>query len=137
MIEHSAHRSPRLTARFVRLLSPINRRMLTELVVSSFRVNDHNAFLGIAWSLLNLLIVLGIRDFLFKDRFGQNIPAYAIYLLLGVITVNFFVSVTRQVMPIFVTSKFLFTNSTVPRETVIAANLTLVLYKYVFELIVC
>lgn len=137
MIKLSAHRVPSLGQRLARLVSRDNRRMWRELVVASFRVNDHNAFLGVVWSLLSPLLMLGVMYFLFKDRFGQNIPAYSAYLLLGIVTVNFFSGETRQMMPLFVTSKFLFTNSTVPRETVLAANLTLGLYKFLIELGFC
>lgn len=119
------------------LASPLNGQLLRELVITGFRVNDHNALLGIVWSLLTPLIMLAIMYFLFRDRFGQNIAAYPAYLLLGLVTVNFFIALTQQIMPIFVTSKEMFVNTAVLRETVIASYTVLLLYKFGTELLFC
>lgn len=129
--------SGEMLPRLRQFIAPANRQLLGELIRADFRVNDQNAFLGILWSLFSPLVMLGIMYFLFKDRFGQNIAAYPAYLLVGLVGVDFFINVTRQVMPLFVTSKEMFVNTAILRETVIAANVAWVWYRFGIELLFC
>jgi ABC-2 type transport system permease protein len=127
----------RLPRHVRRLASRRNRLLLAELVRANYRTSDHNAALGVLWSLLSPLATLAVMYLVFKDRFGQGVNGYAVFLLIGIVTVGFFSQVTGQVMPVFVTSKVLFSNSTAPRETVIASSVALFAYKFGIELLFC
>jgi ABC-type polysaccharide/polyol phosphate export permease len=126
-----------LRSRLARFAAPLNRQLLAALIRTGLRANDHNLLLGFGWSLASPLIMLGILYLLFRDRFGQNIAAYPAYLLLGLVTVNFFTALTRQIMPVFVTSKEMFVNTTILRETVIASYTVLAWYRFAIELVFC
>lgn len=123
--------------RFQKLAAPLNRQLLYELVRVGFRTSDHNMLLGFGWSLASPLIMLAILYFLFRDRFGQNIVAYPAYLMLGLVAVNFFTQLTRQIMPVFVASKEMFVNTTALRETVVFAAVALAWYRFGIELLFC
>lgn len=127
----------KIRARLERFVAPLNRQLLVALVHTGFRTSEHNLFFGFAWSLASPLIMLAIMYILFRDRFGQNIAAYPAYLLLGLVTVNFFTGLTRQIMPVFVTSKEMFVNTSILRETVIASHTVLAWYRFGIELLFC
>jgi len=74
---------------------------------------------------------------IFKDRFGQDVPAYSVYLLLGIVAVGYFSMSTRFLMPLFVTNKLTFMNATVPRETFFLSVAVVQLYKFAIELAFC
>ncbi len=127
----------RLRKRARRIGSLPNRRLLIELVRADFRANEHNAILGVLWSLISPLFLLAVMYVVFKGRFGQGIQAYGVYLLVGIVIVGFFTLVTKLVLPIFVASKTTFLNSTMPKETFIAAIVVMQLYNLGIELLFC
>lgn len=65
--------------------------LLRQLVKRDFKRKYKRSILGILWSFLNPLLMMGTQYLVFSTILGnQNIPYYPVYLLIGVVTFNFF-----------------------------------------------
>ena len=61
------------------------RELLVNFAISDIKVRYKNSVLGILWSLLEPLLLLGVLYFVFSTMFKIEIPNFPIYLLLGII----------------------------------------------------
>jgi ABC-type polysaccharide/polyol phosphate export permease len=114
-----------------------NRALFVELVRTSFKVADHNSIVGALWSLLAPFAMLTALYLVFRDRFGEELKAYPLYLLLGISFVNYFVTATRNLLAVLFVNRALLLNTTVPRETVILSQVAFHSYKLLVELVLC
>lgn len=85
----------RLRERVARLAAPANRNLLRELARANLRLSDHNSVLGALWGLLGPALMLVVLWAIFQAHFGRGVAAYPLYLLVGIVTVGFFLTVTR------------------------------------------
>lgn len=78
------------------LFSKRNKALLRELVKTEFKLRYQNSVLGYAWSLLKPLGLFGVLYIVFTKifRFGDAIPHFPVYLLLGIILWTFFLEAT-------------------------------------------
>jgi ABC-type polysaccharide/polyol phosphate export permease len=120
-----------------RLAGRSNRGALVELAWARLKVDDHDSILGILWSLLGPAALVVALYYALGRRFGAEIEAYPLYLLLGIVLVRFFVTATRYLISVFASSRDLLLNSTVCREAVVASSLTPHLCKLLVELLLC
>lgn len=132
-----SHFLEKLKARFRRLFTRSSRNLLIELVRAEFKITEHNSVLGSLWGFLGPLVMLAVMYFIFRTRFGQGVRAYPLYLLLGIICVNFFVIATAHILKIFFINREIVLNSTLPRESIILSYLSIHYYKFIIELVLC
>ena len=127
----------RLRQRAARLFTSSNANLLRELASANLQLSDHNSILGAAWGLLAPGLMLGVLWIVFGSHFGRGVAAYPLYLLVGIVTVGFFLTATRYLMTLFQTNRSVLLDSTVPRETLIVSNLIPHVYKFGIELLLC
>lgn len=123
--------------RAARLSTRSNRELLVELVRAQLRGSDQGSVLGLLWSLGGPIVMLVVLYSVFSARFGAEVPAYPLYLLLGIVLVSFFGAVTGYMLSVFPSQRSLLLNSTVPSETLIASRLVMIGYKLATELLLC
>ncbi|HTZ11383.1 MAG TPA: ABC transporter permease [Candidatus Margulisiibacteriota bacterium] len=127
----------KLKVRTMRLFARGNRRLMVELVWAELKLADQNSILGFLWSCLNPVLMLLIMYFIFKFSFSQKIPAYPLYLLVGIACVNFFIATTTYSTKVFSINRDFILNTTVPREMVVLSRLFVHTYKFIIELALC
>ena len=66
------------------------RFLINQLVSRDFKTKYKRSVLGVAWSFLNPLMMMCVQYFVFSTIFKSDIPNYAVYLLIGIISFNFF-----------------------------------------------
>src|SRR5262245_3260411 len=91
----------RLRQRAARLFTASNANVLRELASANLELSDHNSILGALWGLLGPILMLGVLWIVFGSLFGRGIAAYPLYLLIGIVTVGFFLTATRYLMTLF------------------------------------
>lgn len=129
--------STRVLARARRLGSRTNRMVLIELVRANLKSSDYHSMLGGLWSLLGTGAMLASLYFVFGRHFGTSVPGYPLYLLVGIVPVNFFVTATGHLLKVFINNRDIALNSTIPRESLVLATASLHGWKLGIEMLLC
>ncbi len=66
------------------------RFLIRQLVSRDFKTKYKRSVLGVFWSFLNPLMMMCVQYFVFSTIFKSDIPDYAVYLLIGIVSFNFF-----------------------------------------------
>lgn len=64
--------------------------LIQQLISRDFKTKYKRSVLGMAWSFLNPLLTMFVQYLVFSTLFKSNIPNYPVYLLTGIVFMNFF-----------------------------------------------
>jgi ABC-type polysaccharide/polyol phosphate export permease len=113
--------------------------LLWELVVKDFRIRYRNMSLGVFWSLLNPLVMMGIYTYIFTKIFVNPIPHFNIHVLSGLITFGFFSTALATATSSVVDNFSIIKRVPVRREIIpiasILSNLTHLLIQFLLLLV--
>ncbi len=118
------------------------RFLLSQLVLRDFKIRYKRSIFGVLWSMLNPLLTMFIQYIIFSNIFRFQIENYAVYLLIGTVTFNFFSESSQTALGSIVESSSLITKVRIPTcifpiSKVISAGInlifsTLALYVIIF-----
>lgn len=66
------------------------RFLIRQLVSRDFKTKYKRSVLGVMWSFLNPLLMMSVQYFVFSTIFESDISNYPVYLLIGIVSFNFF-----------------------------------------------
>lgn len=113
-----------------RILNKRNRILLKELTKTDFKLRYQGSVLGYLWALLRPLMMFAILYIVFAKllRFGNDIPHYPVYLLVGTTMWSFFTECTSQGIQAIVNRGDLIRKICFPKYiVVVSATLTAVI----------
>lgn len=91
------------------------RFLISQLVSRDFKTKYKRSVLGVLWSFLNPLMMMGVQYYVFSTIFKSDIPNYHIYLLIGVIFFNFFSEACSMTLTSIIGNANLITKIYIPK----------------------
>ena len=92
-----------------------NQFLFEELVKRDFKKKYKRTVLGMVWSILSPLLMLGILAGIFGQFFGRSIPHYVIYLFSGQVIFNYYTESTNEGMGALMGNANIFSKINVPK----------------------
>ena len=101
-----------------------SRILLKQLVITDFKIRYKGSALGYMWTLLRPLALFSVLYVVFVNflRFGEGVPHFAVYLLLGIVLWNYFVEVTMNGLTSIVNKAGLMRKIAFPRYALVLAG---------------
>lgn len=90
------------------------RFLLSQLVIRDFKTRYKRSVLGVLWSMLNPLLTMCVQYIVFANLFRWDVDNYAVYLLVGTVTFNFFSEATQGALQSVTGSASLITKVYIP-----------------------
>lgn len=112
-----------------------NRFILKQLVTKDFKRKYRRSVLGIAWSVLNPLMMMVIMSIVFSFVFRADIENYPLYLILGNITFAFMSESTSQALMSFIDAAPLLKKVRVSRFVFPVQKVLFALVNFTFSLV--
>jgi lipopolysaccharide transport system permease protein len=112
------------------------RRLILALALAEFKLRNEGSYIGIFWYLLNPILVFGVLLAVFSTRLGADIEHYPIYLLIGIVMINFFGQVTSASSRLMFNHHELIKSLPFPRRALVGGVLVAALMIHFFEFII-
>lgn len=91
------------------------RFLIQQLVTRDFKTKYKRSVLGVFWSFLNPLLTMVVQYFVFSTIFKADIPNYPVYLLIGIVSFNFFSEACGMSLTSILSNAALITKVYVPK----------------------
>ena len=111
-------------------------RLFTKLTWTNFKLRYYGSYLGYVWSLLKPLGLFGVLYIVFTVVMKQSAPHYGLFLLLGIILWDFFVSGTMAGMNGFIGNYAMIRKVYLPRIVLVAAAVSSAFVGFFFNIII-
>ncbi len=126
-----------LLQRIRRLGNRANRFAMAEMIRAALKVRHQNSLLGFLWNLVGPVLTLAVLYLLFRRHFGEQMAAYPVYLLTGIVVVGFFSAATHYLVLAFERTRDIRQNSLVPTETALVSNMAPFALRLGVEAVLC
>lgn len=113
-----------------------HRFLLEELVMRDFKKKYKGTVLGMAWSILNPLLMLLIMWVVFSHFFGDSIPHYTTYLFCGTVVFSYFSEATAEGLLTLVGNAQIITKVNTPKYLFLLSKSCQTLLNFALTLIV-
>lgn len=110
--------------------------MTWEMATAEFRMRDQGTFLGFLWTLLHPLIYFIVLYGIFSKWMGHHIEHFPLYLIIGIVQWNFFVSATTNSITSIMNQRSFVQNISFPKEVLVFSSVLAVLFSHFLELLV-
>jgi ABC-type polysaccharide/polyol phosphate export permease len=109
--------SARASAVVEELLALIRYRdLIGQLISRNIKTRYKRSFLGIAWTMVNPLLMMGVLTLVFSQLFRSSVHDYALYVLSGLLIWNFFAQSTTAAMSDLIWSGGLIGRISIPKS---------------------
>lgn len=92
--------------------------LIQNLILKDIRVRYRNMSLGVLWSLLNPLVMMGLLWFVFTKIYNTGVPHFAVFALCGIVPYNVFALSWLAGTTSLIESAMIIKRVPVPREAV-------------------
>jgi ABC-type polysaccharide/polyol phosphate export permease len=99
------------------------RALVRHLIARNIAIRYKRSALGLAWTLLNPLLMLAVMGLAFSSIFWASEPNYVAYVLAGIVFWTFFAQTTTSIAQSLTWSGSLFQQVYLPRATFAVASL--------------
>lgn len=113
-----------------------NHFLLKELIKRDFKKKYKRTVLGIVWSMLSPLMMLGVISFVFSQFFGSRIKYYIPYVLAGQIVFSYYSESSRAGMISLMANASIFSKINVPKYLFILSRNISALINFVLTLLI-
>ncbi|MBP5511904.1 ABC transporter permease [Candidatus Saccharibacteria bacterium] len=115
-----------------------NRILLNELTKTDLKLRYQGSILGYLWAIIRPLLMFGILYLVFAKflRFGNDIPHYPVYLLIGTVLWNFFTECTNQGIQSLIIRSDLMRKIAFPKWIIVLSATTTALINLAINLVV-
>ena len=103
--------------------------IVREFAIADFRLRYHDSLLGYLWFLLSPSLMFGVYYFVFTRVINVKIPDFALYLILGIISYNFFQDCTYSAMYSLLAKAHIIKKIYFPRYLIILASSTTAIFS--------